>query len=350
VLKLIRILLAPSTIIYGTVIKIRNRLFDKNIFQEEKVDSKVISVGNLTVGGSGKTPLVINIAKYLKRHSVNVSVLSRGYGRKTKGFKLVSDHERILMNVNDAGDEIYLVAEECQIPTAVSEKRVAGAKKLLNQVDSDIIVLDDAFQHRWIARDFNVLIIDQRFLSNVNSIDQRLLPLGSMREPFESIGRADAVVINRKFSTKITVPSKIKKYLIDQSIFYCYYRVSGIYDVKTNKKYIIEEFEGEHSLVVCGIARPFSFLGTLRDNNINIKNKIIFNDHKEYTDKEIEQIRKKFYSTNSYSVLTTQKDAVKLMEFKKELDDIDIFYLKIDLEFEDTESFYNLLKTKCKLN
>jgi len=349
-LKALRIILAPLTLLYGTIIKIRNRFFDKKIFNEENVDCRIISVGNLTVGGSGKTPMVINLAKYLKEKSLNVGVLSRGYGRRTKGFQLVSNEDKILMNVNDAGDEIYLVADECKIPTAVAEKRVFGVKRFLKEIHSDVIVLDDAFQHRWIARDFDLLIIDQRFLSDVNSIDQRLLPLGSMREPFESINRADAVVINRKFSTKITVPSKIKKYLVDQEVFYCYYKISGIYDVKTDKKYSQEEFEGEHSLVVCGIARPFSFLRTLRDNNINIKNKLIFTDHKDYTHKEIELIRKKFYSTNSYSVLTTQKDAVKLMEFKKELDDIDIYYLKIDLEFEDPNSFYQLLKTKCKLN
>lgn len=349
-MKLLRIILSPLTVLYGTIIKIRNKLFDKNFFSEEKVDSRIISVGNLTVGGSGKTPMVINLTKYLKNNSVKVGVLSRGYGRRTKGFMLVSDEKGILMNVNDSGDEIYLVADECKVPTAVAEKRVAGAKKFLNQIQSDVIVLDDAFQHRWIARDFDILMIDQRFLSNVNSIDQRLLPLGSMREPFDSIARADAVVINRKFSKKITIPSKIKKYMAEKNVFYCYYKISGIYDVKSDKRYSQEEFKGEHSLVVCGIARPFSFLRTLGDNNINIKNKLIFNDHKEYTVKEIQQIRKKFYSTNSYSVLTTQKDAVKLMEFKKELDDIDIYYLKIDVEFENPDSFYKLLKNKCKLN
>ena len=101
-LKIIRIILAPLTIVYGFVINVRNILFDKNIFKEEFVSSRVISVGNLTVGGSGKTPLVINIAKQLKYKSIKVGVLSRGYGRKTKGFKLVSDGENILMSVKES--------------------------------------------------------------------------------------------------------------------------------------------------------------------------------------------------------------------------------------------------------
>ena len=345
-LKFLRILFSPLTLIYGFVINVRNILFDKGIFKEESVDCKVISVGNLTVGGSGKTPLVIHIAKYLKNKSTRVGVLSRGYGRSSKGFKLVSNGEKIFMNVNEAGDEIYLVADECKVPTAVAERRVAGAKSFLDNIETDVILLDDAFQHRWISRDFDILVIDQRFLSEVNSIDQRMLPLGSMREPFESIDRADVVVINRKFTKKITIPNKIKKYLNNRPMFYSYYRISGIYDVKTNKRYAPEEFKGEQSLVVCGIARPISFLGTLKENNVNIKNKIIFTDHKNYTLKEVENIRKKFYNTNSYSVLTTQKDAVKLMQFSKELDDIDIYYLKIDLEFEEPEGFYNLLDSK----
>lgn len=342
-LKVIRFILSPFTILYKYVVQLRNHLFDSNIFKQEFVNAKVISVGNLTVGGSGKTPLVINITKHLKSQSKKVGVLSRGYGRNSRGYQLVSDGDNLLLNVNKAGDEIYLVADECKVPAAVAEKRVEGAKKLLSDVDIDILVLDDAFQHRWIGRNFDILMIEQRFLSNVNSFDQRLLPLGSMREPFDSISRADTIVINRKFSPKITIPNKVNKYFSSKPVFYCYYKIAGIFDVKSNKDYKIEDFEGQHSLVVCGIAKPFSFLRTLMDNDINIKNKIILNDHKEYTLKEIEKIRKQFYDTNSYSVLTTQKDAVKLMQFKKELDDIDIYYLKIDLELEEPDNFYAVM-------
>ncbi len=345
-LRIVRFILSPLTIGYKFVINIRNKFFDNNIFKQEFVDAKVISVGNLTVGGSGKTPLVIKLAKHLKSQNKKVGVLSRGYGRNSKGYKLVSNNEKILLDVNTAGDETFLVANECMIPTAVAEKRVTGAKQFLQDIDLEYIILDDAFQHRWIGRNFNLLVIDQKFLSNVNSFDQRLLPLGSMREPFESVSRADAIVINRKFSPKITIPVKLKKYLNENNVFYCYYKTEGLFDIKTKKEYTIEEFKDQHSLVVCGIAKPFSFLKILSSKNINIKNKLIFSDHKHYTNKEVQQIRKEFYDTNSYSVLTTQKDAVKLMEFNKELDDIDIYYLKISLQLEDENNFYKLLNTK----
>lgn len=345
-IKFLRIILSPFTFIYKYIIKIRNYLFDKNYFTQTYVNAKVISVGNLTVGGSGKTPMVITLVNYLKKRGKKVGVLSRGYGRNSKGYILTSKENKILSNVSKAGDEIILVAKECNVATAVCEKRVEGAQKFLEDVELDTIILDDGFQHRWIGKNFNILMIEQQFLSNVNSFDQSMLPIGSMREPFDSISRADVVVINRKFSPKITIPLKVKKYMLDKQIFYCHYVVKEIRDVKNNSSYTTEEFAGQNSLVVCGIAKPFSFLRSLTENNININNKLIFNDHKHYTLKEVEEIRKTFYDTNSYSVLTTQKDAVKLMNYRKELDDIDIYYVSIELVFEEPESFYQLLNSK----
>ncbi|MBK8945516.1 MAG: tetraacyldisaccharide 4'-kinase [Ignavibacteriae bacterium] len=345
-IKFIRIILSPLTILYKLIIDLRNDLFDKNIFKQTKVDCKVISVGNITVGGSGKTPFVIMLTKYLKSKNNKVGVLSRGYGRNSNGYLLVSKDGTPLLNVNKSGDEIILVSNECKVPAAVAEKRVEGAQKFLMDVELETIVLDDAFQHRWIKRDLDIAIIDQKFLSSVNDIEQNLLPLGNMREPFESVSRADMVIINRKFSPKINIPTKLKHHFSEKEVYFSYYKVEGIYDVKNYKKYSINEFEGQNSLVVCGIARPFSFLRVLEENNINIKNKIIFTDHKEYTIKEVEQIRKEFYSTNSHSVLTTQKDAVKLMEFNKELDDIDIYFLKIELIIEDEKKFFEKIDSK----
>ncbi len=345
-IKILRIILSPFSFIYRFIINIRNYLFDKNYFTKTYVNAKVISVGNLTVGGSGKTPLVMHLTNYLKNRGKKVGVLSRGYGRKSNGYILTSKENEILSDVNQAGDEIILVAQECNVATAVSEKRVDGAKKFLTDVNLDTIILDDGFQHRWIGKNFDILMIEQRFLSNVNSFDQSLLPTGSMREPFDAISRADVVVINRKFSPKITIPLKVKKYMMDKPIYYTYYKVKDICDVKNNKSYDTKEFEGQNSLVVCGIAKPFSFLRSLTENNINIHNKLCYKDHKSYTIKEVEEIRKTFYDTNSHSVLTTHKDAVKLMNYSKELDDIDIYYLKIELEFEEAKSFYELLNSK----
>ena len=345
-MNLLRIILYPLVPVYLLVIKLRNLFFDKNIFKSKKVNAKVISVGNITVGGSGKTPLVIYLASLLKSNNRKVGVLSRGYGRKSSGYKLVSDGKTIITTVRESGDEIYHTVLECKVPAAVSEDRVAGAVKLIEETGIDTIVLDDAFQHRWIKRELDLVVIEQRFLANNNFFVNNLLPTGNLREPYSGLQRADAIVINRKFSEQMEIPEDRKKYFEGNKIFTARYKAIEFVDIIKKGKYSLEEFDGQKSLVVSGIANPVSFLNVLLQTNVDTSNKMIFKDHKDYTLKEVQQIRKEFYATNSHSVVTTEKDAVKLMNFAKELDDIDIFYLKITLEIDNEELFRKFLLEK----
>jgi tetraacyldisaccharide 4'-kinase len=345
-MKIIQFILIPFVPLFALIVKLRNKLFDKKIFKAESVDAKVVSVGNINIGGSGKTPLVIYLVNLLKNERKKVGVLSRGYGRKSKGYILVSDGNKILADVESCGDEILLTAKECGVPSAVSEKRIDGAKKLISDQHVDTIVLDDAFQHRWIKRDVDLLICEQRFLISPDFFDHYLLPAGSMREPFSSIERANAVIINRKFSQLRVIPDDVKKYFTNKKIFNAYYSAKGFVDIKRKTEYNLSEFEGQKSLVVCGIANPYSFFTALKQTNVDTENYLIFRDHKYYTNKEVQQIRKMFYTTNSHSVVTTQKDAVKFSEYQNELDDIDIFYLKIELMMDDPFSFKEFLLNK----
>lgn len=344
----LQIILSPFVFIYSFIVQMRNWFFDNKIFQVGKVEAKVISVGNLTLGGSGKTPTVMLVAEMLKAHAKKVGVLSRGYGRSSQGYLLVSDGSKIKTSVEESGDEMYFMSQELEVPTAVAEKRVEGALRFIQDTGVDTIILDDAFQHRWIHRDIDILIIDQRFLNKVDTNEQSLIPLGVMRESFESIQRADIVIINRKFSEKNEILEKLRKYFAEKPVFTAYYSAQGIFDVKTHHYFNLSEFQGQKSLVVCGIARPHSFLNVLENNHIDITNKMIFTDHKKYSCKEVHDIRKKFYETNSYSVLTTQKDAVKLTNYSKELDDIDIYYLKIELKIDEQEKFESLILNSLK--
>lgn len=307
--------------------------------KSESINAKIISVGNITVGGSGKTPLVIYIAELLKNSGKKIGVLSRGYGRKSKGYKLVSDGEKIFTEVQESGDEIYHTVLECKIPAAVCENRVYGAKKLIEDTNVDYIVLDDGFQHRWIKRDKDIVIAEQRFMTGNNFFIHNLLPTGNMREPFSSLKRSNGIVINRKFSEEESISKERRKYFSGKEIFNAHYRAISFVDIVKNGEYNLEEFEGQRSLVVSGIANPFSFLNALSQTSVDTSNKLIFRDHKNYSQKEVQRIRKSFYATNSHSVVTTEKDAVKLMKFSKELDDIDIFFLKIKLVIDEGESF-----------
>jgi tetraacyldisaccharide 4'-kinase len=343
-------ILFPIIPVYALAVALRNWLFEIKIFKEKRVDAVIISVGNLTIGGSGKTPLVIYLLDLLNKYGLKTGVLSRGYGRSSRGYKLVSDGEKILTTVDQCGDEIYQTVSECHVPGAVCENRVKGAEKFLSQTDVNIIVLDDAYQHRWIYRDLNVLVCEQKFLLSRNFLVKNLFPTGNLREPFISVKRADVVIINRKFSIAEDIPANLRKYFEGKKIFKANYKAIGFVDIKRKVDHKIEEFKGQKSLVVSGIADPSSLINVLDQNGLNTENRMIFIDHKNYSNKEIQAIRKNFYNTNSHSVITTQKDAVKLVGFSKEFDDIDIFYLKIKMEMSDEESFNKFILDKLNLN
>jgi tetraacyldisaccharide 4'-kinase len=345
-MKFLKVLLAPFVFFYGFTISVRNLFFDNSVFKSEKVNAKVISVGNINVGGSGKTPLVIYVTNLLKNSGYKVGVLSRGYGRNTIGYKLVSKGDEILTTVEECGDEIYHTSLECKVAAAVSENRVKGAKRLIEETEINTIVLDDAFQHRWIARDIDLVIVDQSFVNKKSFFSHHLLPSGDLRERFDSLKRADAIILNRKFLDKEEIKSEMKKYFEGKQIFESYYKAINFVDNMRKIEYNLEDFKGQDSLVVSGIANPQSFLNVLGKVHVNTQNKLIFRDHKNYTLKEVQQIRKQFYTTNSHSVVTTEKDAVKLSRFNREFDDVDIFYLKINLYMDDEVSFRQYLINK----
>ena len=345
-LDIIRIILIPVIPLYGYIIKLRNYLFDKKIFKAKKVNVPVISVGNLTVGGAGKTPMTIYIAELLKGSGYAPGILSRGYGRKSKGYILVSADGEVLTGVEKSGDEIYQTVIECKVPAAVSENRVTGAEKLLAETKTDVIILDDGFQHRWIHRDLDVVIFEQRHLTTTNRYRRMLLPTGNMREPIESVKRADIIVLNRKFSEKAEINREIRDQFGEKKVFGGYYKAVGFIDIKRESFYKPEDFVGQKSLVISGIANTYSFINGLKKMNIETANHIVFRDHKFYTPEDIRRIRKEFYALNVHSVITTQKDAVRLTPFLKELDDIDIFYLKIEIKFDEEEEINSLIINK----
>jgi len=345
-MKVLKILLIPLVPVYALIIGLRNLFFDKSVFKSKKVNAKVVSVGNLTIGGSGKTPFVIYLTNLLKESGYKLSVLSRGYGRTTKGYLLVSKNGEPLTEVQNCGDEIYQTVIECKVPAAVCENRVEGAKKLLEEVETNIIVLDDGFQHRWIDRNLDIVLFDQKFLLDKSLFYQSLLPLGIMREGFNSLHRSDAIIINRKFCKEPDKNLIERLRIYNKPIFTAFYKAISFVDMTRKTEYSLEEFNGQESLVISGIANPTSFLSILKDVGVNTENKIIFRDHKNYTLKEVQQIRREFYQTNSHSVVTTEKDAVKLLQFSREFDDIDIFYLKIALCMDDEESLKRYLSEK----
>jgi tetraacyldisaccharide 4'-kinase len=183
--------------LYGAAVALRNRLFDNGVLKSFQSPIPVVSVGNLTVGGAGKTPFVDWIVKHYHRQGKRVAIISRGYGRKTKGVILVCDGTFVRVSANEAGDEPLMLA--WRNPTAiivVAEQRADGVRFLLEKFSSclpDVILLDDGFQHRAIARHLNLLVIH----AEQNPTDDTLLPLGRLREPIDSIRRADMILLSK---------------------------------------------------------------------------------------------------------------------------------------------------------
>jgi len=185
----------------------------------------------------------------------------------------------------------------------------------------------------------DLLVIDQRFLTEKSFFMNNLLPTGVMREPLSSLNRASAIIINRKFMERKDIHQDFKKYFEGKNIITGFYKAISFFDLKHDTEFSLEEFQGQKSLVVSGIATPFSFLNVLKQAKVDTQNKLIFKDHKRYTFDDVQRIRQLFYSTNSHSVVTTEKDAVKLTKFSREMDDIDIYYLKIKFVLDDEDGF-----------
>jgi len=347
-LDVLRVLLIPLIPLYALGVSIRNYLFNHGIIKTKAVNSFVVSVGNLTTGGSGKSPFTIMVTKMLKNMGLTVAVLSRGYGRDSEGYLLVSDGKQVYAKVEDAGDEMLQTVYNCEVPAAVCEDRIIGAEELLGDFPSDALVLDDAYQHRYIHRDLNIAIFDQRFFTRLNGLRRLLLPTGDLREPIAEVKRADCVIVNRKFSPKVEVKEKYMKLLKIKPVFNACYKTVGFLDVRNNQFFPAEEFQGQRSLLVCGIANPHSFITAMESFNISTDEQLIFADHKLYTNEEVQAIRKVFYDKNCYSVITTEKDSVKLSQFSKELDDIDIYYLKIEMQLDEEEEFKSYLDGKLQ--
>ena len=146
----------------------------------------------------------------------------------------------------------------------------------MKETKVDVVVLDDAYQHRWIYRDINLLICEQKFLLSRNFLVKNLFPTGNQREPFSSVSRADAVIINRKFSAEENYPQELEKYFAGKKIFRANYKAIGFVDIKRKLDHKLEEFIGQKSLVVSGIANPFSLMNVLNQNGVNTENRMVF--------------------------------------------------------------------------
>jgi len=286
---------------------LRNFLYDRGLFKTYHLPVPVISIGNLTVGGTGKTPLTIAIARGLQaRHpNLHIGILSRGYKRTRSDDWIVSDGENILMGVEASGDEPQLMARRLPgVKIFVGADRVRIARQALSRFPLDLLILDDAYQHRRIHRDVNILLVDDHTAEH-----RRVLPAGPLREFPWNMKRASCLVITHD---RKRIPPDLSRFCPSSiPLFKTRLILSGITEGISKAPCPPENLRNQLVWAVCGIAHPGSFLDTLSDLGVRIAGVTPFPDHHVYTRHDLEQIALQARRKNVHALITTEKDWVK---------------------------------------
>lgn len=323
-----RKLLLPFSLLYGGIMDLRNKLYDRGVFKSEAFDLPVIAVGNLSFGGTGKSPMIEYLASLLKEE-YRVAILSRGYKRKTKGFYLVAGSE----TAEEVGDEpLQFKMKLPEVSVAVDENRARGIRQLLETVNPDVILLDDAFQHRKVRAGMYVLLSAYDDLY----VEDNVLPAGNLREPKPGASRADILVIT-KCSPKLTpaemdqVRKQIKPGDHQHLFFSTVNYDKGIFGKKGSIS--LRELQKRHFTLVTGIANPKPLVKHLKGLGLRFDHQA-FPDHHNFTTSELVDLKKKEF------ILTTEKDYMRL---KKTISDEYLFYLPIRTAFLAKEENFNKL-------
>ncbi|MGA8620419.1 MAG: tetraacyldisaccharide 4'-kinase [Candidatus Sulfotelmatobacter sp.] len=295
----------PLSAIYGGMVGARNALYDRRVLRSRRLRGPVISVGNISTGGSGKTPFVILLGELLKDRGIGFDVLSRGYGRKTRGVLLVDPGGL----PGDFGDEPLLMGRRLQAPVVVGEDRYEAGKFAESRFGPQMHLLDDGFQHRGLVRDFDIVLVTP------DDARDRLLPAGRMREPLGSLQRADAVVLASGASpNSFPLAAKIV------------WRV---------RRGIVTHKVSDRPIVFCGIARPQNFVLQLRATGIDPVAEAVFRDHHAYTANDVRDLLQLKQRSEAGGFVTTEKDAVNLGGYLDALAPLAVIPVKMELADAD---------------
>jgi tetraacyldisaccharide 4'-kinase len=302
----------PLTGIYGAATALRNVLFDRGVIQSRRLEKPVVSVGNLAVGGSGKTPFVIALGELLKARGICFDVLTRGYGRKSRGVRVVEPDG----SSAEFGDEPLLIARRLGVPVIVGESRYEAGWVAEQKFSSQLHVLDDGFQHRSLARDFDIVLMTE------SDFEDRLLPLGRLREPLTSLKRADAIVLPGDTSKKgfAVEDPKIEELAQQGKLIWGMKRELAIPTAPSAP------------IVFCGIARPGRFFSQVRAAGIMPAAEVAFRDHHVYDRGDIDRLLAMGHTLSSGGFVTTEKDAINLGTLQDRLRPSSVAVLSFDLD------------------
>jgi tetraacyldisaccharide 4'-kinase len=340
----ITITAAVISLPYRLIIVFRNWLYDKKIFAVVKLPCPVISIGNIAAGGTGKTPCVIMLAQMLQSHGFKPAILSRGYGGKSsKSVNIVSDGKNILLDSKTAGDEPFLMAQSLRsIPIIVGPQRIKTGSAAIDRFGANVLICDDAMQHRQIFRDINLVLLDSQDPFG----NGHVLPRGKLREPIAGLERASAFLLTRTDETPKTdeINNELTQ-IRNIPIFMSIHKLKDVIKGDYSDKWPISNLTGKRVCAFCGIAKPDSFEKSLLAAQAHILSLDTFPDHHNYSRAELERIKNKFYNYEADLIITTQKDGMRLQNFA---DFLSIIYMmRIEMEITPSrESFDNFIFDK----
>ncbi len=333
----------PLSLIYGLVVFIRNKLFDVGILKERRVDIHTIGVGNLAVGGAGKTPLVEYLIKLLQKNEFSLATLSRGYKRKTSGYVLADANS----TADDIGDEPLIYKTKYQVEVVVDGNRLNGVKKISElEKKPNLILLDDVFQHRYIRCGLNIVVSDYAH----PFFKDHLLPYGTLREQLGGLVRADIIIISK--TPERTTPIELRNVLKDvkplahQQVFFSYLKYGDLYSISDpNLKLEVEkELFKYHVMALTGIANADPMITYLKEFANEVYH-FPFDDHHEYVPKELEDIQRYYEQINkNYKlIITTEKDLMRLKNSSiwPIAKNMNMFVLPVEVTFKDKEEEFN---------
>lgn len=332
--KILFIIGRPLSPLYSLVMQARAFLYRKSFFKQHKFPVPIISVGNLTMGGTGKTPTVLHIATILQKKGFHPAIISRGYGGKsTNKINVVSDTGSLLMSPAQAGDEPYMLASMLPgVPVLTGKKRTLTAKFAIEHFNCNVLILDDGFQHLAVVRDLDIVLFDK----TTGLGNGRVFPGGDLREPISALARASIFLITGQDTTKAKKQSGIEKYLINQwpntNTFFSK-RDQGTFFSLQNRAEHSRKILPEKILAFCGIANPHRLQDDLIAYDFDVKFFKSYPDHHRYSQADLNFLIERARSLGALAIVTTDKDLVKVGSLS--ITDIPIYSVRPHTNFSD---------------
>lgn len=342
---ILRALLRAISFLYLGIVRLRLRAFSSHTMRRHQIGCPVVSVGNLTVGGTGKTPVVEKLARDLSSRGRKVAILSRGYksvrrrrhGTNNSPVRVVSEGGALLLDSKTAGDEPFMLAKNLRgVAVVVDKDRVECGRHAISEFGSDLLILDDGLQYLRLHRRFDLVLIDREAPFG----NEHLLPRGTLREPPQHLKRATHILITKCDGSDLTeLYQRIRSYNKTAPIIECRHRPVELQDFSTGEIIPLSQLQGLRAGCLSAIASPESFEQGLRRMGVSLELSQSYADHHRYSKRELDRFIKRCERRGVSCILTTEKDAVRMPRMMNQ--EIPIRYLRIEIEILKGEEHWN---------